>query len=232
MKTKTVRGIPYFAFTKEEAKERGIEWKEDWRDAEKGDWALTDDGYIVLIRQVSVGKATGIKLVTSAWGTFNNYVRKSDGQPSYKMYVDHPDREKNSLTENANYKTPNNYQKKAILEMIKYTGSIKDAIRTVLPKETSERAVVRKFNQFIRVDNIFYDIGVAMSDYLKRNGIDEDYIIKQYKAMAETATSEKIRLEALGKLAELSGVERKKGIDPQKFQGFTSNQISDMKKTG
>lgn len=37
----------YAIYTKEEAEELGMEYTPDWKKASPGDWALTDDGYIV-----------------------------------------------------------------------------------------------------------------------------------------------------------------------------------------
>jgi hypothetical protein len=34
-------------YSKEEADEAGIEYREDWWDAQRGDWALTDDGWVM-----------------------------------------------------------------------------------------------------------------------------------------------------------------------------------------
>jgi hypothetical protein len=37
-------------YTKEEAEEEGIDYKEDWRDCRPGDWGLSDDKYVIQCR--------------------------------------------------------------------------------------------------------------------------------------------------------------------------------------
>lgn len=46
MHKRTVRGDrEYTIYTKDEASEKGIDWVH-WKDAQPGDWAITDDGYV------------------------------------------------------------------------------------------------------------------------------------------------------------------------------------------
>jgi len=46
MLTKIVQDQTYQYFTREEAREQGLEYQADWRTASAGDWTLLDDGYI------------------------------------------------------------------------------------------------------------------------------------------------------------------------------------------
>ena len=46
MLTKLIQNQTYQYFTREEAREQGLEYQADWRTASAGDWTLLDDGYI------------------------------------------------------------------------------------------------------------------------------------------------------------------------------------------
>jgi len=49
MKTYPFNGQEEPIYTVEEAKEHGIEWLDNWREGQPGDWVLTDDGYVARV---------------------------------------------------------------------------------------------------------------------------------------------------------------------------------------
>ena len=75
MKTAEIKGQEYIYYTPEEAKEKGIEYVENWRKNRPklvvGAWLLTDDGWVVPILKIQdFKKSQGVKAIRIPPGTY------------------------------------------------------------------------------------------------------------------------------------------------------------------
>jgi len=234
-KTRGVFKGMHFCFTKEEAVERGIEWNSKWWEAETGEWTISDDGIVLKVLNIYVQTKNKVqsnyphRIVKTAFGSWNGYKKAGAERPTSKMMMDNG--EESPLERHSDLTNPNQRRRKAILQLIPRTGSVREAVKQISGTD-NPLTIKRNVSFFLKGEGIAEEIGKAMSEYLKNNGIDEDWIVSQYKKMAQESESEKIKLEALDRLRELSGLMKKKSFGGDGFAGFTPEVMKSMKKTG
>lgn len=173
-------------YTVEEARGEGVTTLPDWRKAEKGDWIETDDGYV--LQCLNAGSLTempvGSRWVRTAIGTYRT--RKWD-----RLDTEH--RESRGTFTGRKYTAagtqigPVTAREKLFVELwfalndsaLAYRQAFEGADYT----RSSVRVAVRKLLKRRRVIEYMKEY---LGDVLLKHEIDQDYVIRNIKGIADT----------------------------------------------
>ena len=191
---------------------RHIEYKEDWKNAEIGDWVATDDEHVVQILRkdnFSVGTCTGTYSYTD--DTRMDSVRRKDiytigGQNWY--------------TRLKNRKEPT--KKEIVFAKRIQRGGEPAEIYAEIFNTTSEKNAKEKAALLIKSERIQKIMNEDLKDVFATKGVDLDYLIGACKDVVDGGKNDSDRLKALNMLWDAFGVIEKQKITEVAgvFQGF------------
>lgn len=196
-----------------------------WKDAEEGDWAVSDDGKICQI--LKKGQMKDQDYVRCLMGT---HFLKSDmiGDPPKNIYSfsgDEYGADKRLSREKAN-------QKEWIFAKYVATGmDPTDAYLKAFPSDSRKYAKIwsKRLLRTKRVKNI---VSSEIKQIMDDLGITEDYLLVAAKTVIEDTDKDADRVRAIRMLMEIRNMfpkESNKSESLTVFQGFSRDQLSALK---
>lgn len=214
----------YNYYTPQEAKDEGIEYKENWREGNKGDWVLTDDGWVVRVlyrkRRNHRGNTNGILRI--ATGTF----------PTREGTELHTEHKGNRFTisgrsseESIRQREPT-FRDKLFIKHFLETGDEYKAA-SIAYNDRTKQAQERIAANLIVNKKVRQMIKDQVDRAATKHGVTYEYIIKGLKEMHEVGEKEKNRLSALKELGDIIGIKDKeeKQTTTESFSGFSSKDL-------
>ena len=216
MKRHKVKNKFHKVYTKAEVP-RDIDYKEDWKNADIGDWVETDDKHVMQILRkdnFTVGTCTGTYPTTD--DTKMSSVRKKD------IYTVSGE---NWYTRLKNRKEPT---KKEIIfaKRIQCGGEPSDIYAEVF-NTTSKKNAKEKAALLIKSERIQKIMNEDLKDVFANKGVDLDYLIGSAKDVVDGAKNDSDRLKALNMLWDAFGVVKQQKVTEIAgvFQGFDLKHI-------
>ena len=204
----------------------------NWRVGSEGDWVTTDDDYICQILKKSMISHPNYKqlrtMIRTVCGSF------IVEQKTHKMYGEGGVVE-NIYTFSGNYKAIYSRSKDRKLNnreflFARYVASGDDAIsayKKAYPKAEDKRYIQKKSNILLQKEEIRTMVKEEIKKILEDEGVSPEWIIGQYKTIAEVSDRDANRLRSLESLAKISGLFDTDTKQEQLtvFQGFTPQQL-------
>ena len=204
----------------------------NWRIGSEGDWVTTDDDYIWQILKKSMISHPNYKqlrtMIRTVCGSF------IVEQKTHKMHGEGGVVE-NIYTFSGNYKAIYSRSKDRKLNnreflFARYVASGDDAIsayKKAYPKAEDKRYIQKKSNILLQKEEIRTMVKEEIKKILEDEGVSPEWIIGQYKTIAEVSDRDANRLRSLESLAKISGLFDTDTKQEQLtvFQGFTPQQL-------
>jgi hypothetical protein len=198
-----------------------IQYKENWRDGNKGDWVKTDDGKVIqILRRYKAGKDELILTATGTYkvspGTLLDSVRRDN---IYSL---------NGKTWRNTLKDRKNPTELEILfaKRVAYGEEPYKAYLEVY-NTNDEKAAKKKASLLIKTKRIQKIMDEDLKDVFKRQNVDLDYLIESAKIVVDSGKNDSDRLKALHMLWDAYGVVKQKQVTEVRgvFQGFSPEEI-------
>ena len=207
----------------------------DWRKGNKGDWVLTDDGYVLEILKKS-------NISHPAYKKPRTYVRTVCGsyiveQNSHKILGE------KGIAENIYHFSGNNDSKKDYRQdrklksreflFARYVAEGNDVISAYMkayPRAKDKKYIAEKTSSLLNKEEIRTMVKEEIKKILDDEGVTPKWIIEKYKMIADISDRDSDRLRSLEALSKISGLFE---TDTKKeqlavFQGFTPEQLENL----
>tara|TARA_R100001198_G_scaffold96284_1_gene85356 strand:+ start:28 stop:948 length:921 start_codon:yes stop_codon:yes gene_type:complete len=227
------RNKEFHIYSVQEAKDNNIEYRDDWRYADKGDWVLTNDNMVI---QVISRRKTQLKDRKKPI----HYIRTGFGEtPTYKStlyakkYPD-PRNDKGFYYEVEKDVKPTILQKRFI-DILSTKGEMEDngmwtnesvvnAYQSVY-RDNNPTNSLKRGNIILKKKRIQEHMSELMKDKLESIGLDDDYVATNLKKFVENEKiTPNVRLSALNRVSTLLGHDEKK---VEQLEGTTTIAISE-----
>ena len=204
----------------------------NWRHGDEGDWVETDDGHICQILKKSMISHPNYKqlrtMIRTVCGSFivEQKTHRMNGEGGVV---------ENIYTFSGNYKAIYSRSKDRKLTnreflFARYVASGDDAIsayKKAYPKAEDKRYIQKKSNILLQKEEIRTMVKEEIKKILEDEGVSPEWIIGQYKMIAEVSDRDANRLRSLESLAKIAGLfdTDQKQEQLTVFQGFTPQQL-------
>lgn len=222
-KQKNGEEASHWVYTPQEAEEKGIQYKEAWRDGEEGDWVLTDDGYVVqILKRGRLNRSSDY---------YRTCIGVFPGNP--KAVMDTVERE---CRWTLNGKSPEGAQKRTtpmVKQFAEYMASgviggkvDPAAIYKSLNPKASDRTAREKSQWLMRRKDVREIISREIAGILEKMGCSKEWLIEQLMEVAVDVDNAGARLGALRELASYHGLHEKKSTETTvKFKGIPQSSL-------
>ena len=235
MDLKVIKGINHYLYDNMEEYKTigpGFPVVGTWREGNEGEWVTTDDGYICQILKKSKISHPNYKqlriMIRTVCGSF------IVEQKSHRMHGEGGVVE-NIYTFSGNYKAIYSRAKDRKLNnreflFARYVASGDDAIsayKKAYPKAEDKRYIKNKSNILLQKEEIRTMVKEEIKKILEDEGVSPEWIIGQYKMIAEVSDRDANRLRSLEALSKIAGLFETDTKHEQLtvFQGFTPKQL-------
>lgn len=214
----------HYVYPRAEADREGIPYVEKWREVEReGQWVLTDDGYVVEALAISKMRG-GSRTIRTCTGTF---------LISPSIVLDTKPRE-SRYTLNG---IPVNRQPFRMTDRIEvwarlYANGMNPfkAFRQVFGGSSTAHAE-RRIHYLLRQREVMDVVKDELDSLLKKLGIDEEFILKNFKELAEDADNDNARIAATKALANIVGLMKpREPASSNVFLGFQTEELKQLEK--
>ena len=203
----------------------------DWRDAEIGDWILSDDGCIIqVLRKGEMKTAKGRNKVRgyvgTCTGTFTTDVKtRMDTSKRINVYSFGGKHRQDILLD----RTTLSQSEELFVQYLTSGMSPREAYMKAYPTNKPGYANIMA-GKLVKTERIKTAMKEELKPILEKLGIDEGFILSSIKEVAEFSEKEETQLKALFKLADIMDLEDKGSskitqVSGAVFQGFTDNMI-------
>ena len=228
MYVKTISGVDYHLYDNEEEfrkHHKKAQLRENWRDAEEGEWALGDDGQVFTILRRAV-------MFSNQYNKKTDYIRtllgtafvvdnaKLQGEPPKDIYTF-------TRHKNSKYITA---REKLFAKMVAMGRDATDAYLTVY-KTKNRRYALTRSEILLRQKRIRTLINKEVEELMDDLGITKTYLLENAKSVVDKADvrdGDKLRaLETLMKISGLLSTEKKTDSVAliQEFTGFSKDRL-------
>ena len=228
MYVKTISGVDYHLYDNEEEfrkHHKKAQLRENWRDAEEGEWALGDDGQVFTILRRAV-------MFSNQYNKKTDYIRtllgtafvvdnaKLQGEPPKDIYTF-------TRHKNSKYITA---REKLFAKMVAMGRDATDAYLTVY-KTKNRRYALTRSKILLRQKRIRVLINKEVEALMDDLGITKTYLLENAKSVVDKADvrdGDKLRaLETLMKISGLLSTEKKTDSVAliQEFTGFSKDRL-------
>jgi len=203
----------------------------EWRDAEIGEWVLSDDGCVIqVLRKGEMKTAKGRNkirgYVGTCTGTFTTDAKtKMDTSKRVNIYSFGGKHRQELLLD----RTTLSQSEELFVQYLASGVSPREAYLKAFPTNKPGYASMMA-GKLVKTERIKTAMKEELKPFLEKLGIDEEYILKGIKNTVEFADKEDLKLRALFKLADIMDMEDKNSskvtqLTGAVFQGFTDNMI-------
>ena len=227
------RNKEFHIYSVEEAIDNKIEYRDDWRYADKGDWVLTGDNMVIQIVSRRKTQQKDRKKPI-------HYIRTGFGEiPTYKstLYAKkYPDpRHDKGFRYEVERDVKATILQKRFIDILVDSGecdangmwtneSIVNAYQSIY-RDNNPTNSLKRGNIILKKKRIKEHMSELMNDRLESIGLDDDYVAKNLKKFVEDeAITPNVRLTALNRVSTLLGHDEKK---IEQLEGITTIAISE-----
>lgn len=208
-------------YTEREAKELELKPIEDWRKAKKGDWITTHDEKVIEVYGRRTEKhASSIKEYCYIRTGYGEHGTHKNNIYAIKQPSSHDRRYSGkALLRNVR---PTALQKTFIDNLIQFGGIKKDgmwdaesvirAYQSTYQDNNPEQSL-RRGMAILKRSKIKEYITMNMRDKLVENGLDDDWVVEQYKGIVNSDSPANVKLNAINRVSDMLG--HKTGSDKE-----------------
>ena len=193
-------------YTLAEAERLGMDYIDDWREGEIGDWVRTDDNHVVQVLRLSYDKADR-KMIGTATMTTNA------GSSKCKLDVEHRE-----SRYSINGKVRNHIPKHMTADLSQFCVfvtlgiSAEEAyIRAFYEKNTGKttvnKYVKRKARELMSSEIVQKRIKEGLGNQMDKLGLTREWILRNYKSLVMEGENESAKVTALNKLSQFQGMD-------------------------
>lgn len=210
-------------YTVSEADELGMKYV-PWREAETGDWALSDDGFVMEVFWHWVPK-NGKRMIKVVRGTFLN--------SGYKML--------NEVRESRSTYSGKHSKRVYITDAVKVwaarvaAGANPETAYSEVFGSTSKKYVLKKVKLLLKDERVMELIKTELKPIMEKLGITQEFVLQGYLDLyADADVSASVRFKCLDEMAILTGVKEREQRDDGGFIGvgdlFADAEITEGRK--
>lgn len=226
MKSYEVKGKQCNVYNIEEVP-LSIQYKDNWRDGNKGDWVKTDDDRVVqILRRYKAGKDELILTATGTYkvapGTLLDSVRRDNiynlsGKSWHKALKDRKNPTQSEIL----------FAKRVAYGEEPYKAYLE------VYKTNDEKTAKKMASILIKTKRVQKIMDEDLKDVFKRQNVDLDYLIESAKLVVDSGKNDSDRLKALHMLWDAYGVVKQKQITEVRgvFQGFSPEELDVAQRT-
>lgn len=192
MYTRNIRGDDkeYYIYTRKEAEEKGIEWVH-WKDAWPGDWAITDDGYVMECRKRYVPKSGCHDVVLSGCRMFAGEDAVLEFEPHLEYGSFYMTKPQHPMEREA--RTTRTRDAIARVSALLIHGTPREEIpwyeigMQMRPdyKDKEKAFVINSTKKLFRSKQIMDKVHEKITEYFDENGLSDSDIVKSIKQAME-----------------------------------------------
>ena len=221
MRSYKVNKVNCYVYSKPEVPE-DIEYKEDWRDGNVGDWVKADDGNIIqILRRFGNGSGQCVGTCTGTYVVSPDSIMDTDKKKDIYSISG-----KNWYERLTTRKDPTN-QEILFAQRLSLGDSPTEAYLAVY-NTSSEGSAKKKAAILVKQERIQKLVRQDLKDTFSKLGVDLDYLVESAKDVVDGGKNDSDRLKALNMLWEAFGV-----IEQQKvteilgiFLGFSPAELT------
>ncbi len=220
-------GKTYHHHTPEEAAEKGIEYSPTWRGCKKGDWVLTDDGYVVEV----IAAGTSGRRYT--WARIANAAFM--GTPGVKMLaLSTPENPYGFSGTRQRLRTKDPERRLSVMERqfvaaFLTSFDVVEAFKAATNSDPNSKSLKQRAFEYFRRANVKKEIDKGIRETFGEVGLDGDWFAKQLKALGEQASAPQARLAAIKLFGEIMGyVKTRSASDPQTAVLIASKEVYEL----
>ena len=232
MDFKTIKGVNHYLYdnlNEFSAFNQGSYSIDDWREAQEGEWAKTDDGFICQI--LKKGFISGKPFVRTVCGTYfvNSKKRKMLGEEGIAECI-----YSFSGTYDAQRQYSRNKMNGKEFMFAQYVASgmeVVKAFKKAYPAAKTERYIKEKSQQILKKEKVQKMVKEEIKNILESEGVTPEWLISRYKDIASLAERDGDKLRSLESLSKISGLydTEKKQEQLTVWAGFTPEQMEAIK---
>jgi hypothetical protein len=230
MDFKKIKGVKHYLYDSIQefyAHNENIVVRQNWRDGSEEDWIYTDDQYVCQILKVfKVGKNECVRTVC---GTFsrNNKKRQMLGEDGVADHIYSFSGKYTTAEDKAD-----NQRHFLFAKYIARGDDVIEAFRKAYPDAKSEEYIKSQTAKLLKKENVKKMIKEEIREILEEEGVTNNYLIGEYKTLADGGETDNTKLRALDSLAKISGLfdtQEKKTEELTVWAGFSPEQIEALK---
>ena len=208
----------------------------DWREGDEGDWVFTDDGYVLeILRKSKISHPSYKKPRTYVRTVCGSYIVE---QNSHRILGEKGIAE-NIYAFSGNYDSNKDYHTNRKLKsreflFARYVAEGYDVVKSfkkAYPQASSSEYIKKQASTLINKENIQEMVKEEIKKILNDEGVTPEWIIGQYKDIAELSERDTDKLRSLESLSKISGLFETETKKEQVsiWSGFTPEQIEGVK---
>lgn len=212
--------VCYPIYTREEADELGITYRDPRGGVAEGDWVLCDDGNVTKLLKIG------------SFGDRVQFIRIPTGTFALTDRI-HTDDRPSRYTLSGAYRTQSH--QKATAQWTQFALLVSSgmppeaAYRAVYPGSQNPGYIREKATALLKKEEVRVIMAKKVEEVLEALGVDNEFIIRRYKQLAENADSDAVSIAALNSLSRISGLIEPPGARAAKqvpvFLGLTNEQL-------
>ena len=201
----------------------------DWRDAQEGDWAVTDDGFICQI--LKKGFIAGKPFVRTVCGTYftKSTKRQMLGSEGIAECI---------YSFAGNYNAQREYSRNKMngkefmfAQYVAQGMQVVDAFKKAYPSAKSEGYIKMKSQQILKKEKVQQMVKEEIKNILQEEGVTPEWLIGRDKDIATLAERDGDKLRSLESLSKIAGLfdTEKKQEQLTVWAGFSPEQMEAIK---
>lgn len=212
-------------YTKKEADDKGIAYKEDWRNASEGEWICTEDGYVAPVMKTRSMTSGAIEYVYPFGRAFHNQKMGLEFLPHKKNRSYHHVTGRHECEyESRKFRTRRAVS--AYVSML-LAGKIDYEVLSNIyrPGTDEKRMKIMLTNRAVKKM-----IEAELKEVLNKHGITKDYAVEKLKKAMEIAEAKedaKTMMTGVDKALELMGEKGGKRTVTQSIEGYFPSGLID-----
>ena len=232
MKSQTIKGFKHYVFnSKEEFQDHFLPHvpplHKNWRNAEEGDWVLTDDGYVCqILRKSKIGKKMCIRTLCGTYDVTAKFDMIGEKGIADNIY---------SFSGKHSFDTDKVSGKQQLFAQYVAKGdNAIEAYKKSHPDAKSESYIKRRTSSLLKTESVQKMIKKEIQEVLASEGVSPEWIIGKYKTIADVADRESDSLRALESLSKIAGLfdtQETKSEQLTVWAGFSPEQLEALNGT-
>ena len=221
MRSYKVNKVNCYVYSESEVPE-DIQYKEDWRNGDVGDWVKADDGNVIqILRRFGNGNGQCVGTCTGTYVVSPDSIMDTEKKKDIYSISG-----KNWYERLTTRKDPTN-QEVLFAQRLSLGDSPTEAYLAVY-NTSSEDSAKKKAAILVKQERIQKLVRQDLKDTFSKLGVDLDYLVESAKNVVDGGKNDSDRLKALNMLWDAFGVIEQQKVTEIKgvFQGFSPEELT------
>ena len=202
----------------------GVAVNSNWKDADEGEWVLTDDMHVVqILKKFNIGTKVCVRTLCGTFSVVSKYKMLGENGIAENIY---------SFSGKNSDITKDSPRKMLFAQYIACGTDVLDAYKKAYPTANSESYIKDSTTKLLKTKEMQSMIKDEIKKCLEAEGVTPEWIIGRYKTIADASDRDTDRLRSLESLTKIAGMfdtVEKKTEQLTVFAGFTPEQLEEVK---